>query len=568
MIDRFILPAALLLLAQLAAAQGRQPVDPISGGAMELPNDPDEVHAVLDDWHAAAAEADFERYFDHFTVDAVFMGTDATERWSVEQFMEYARPHFQSGEAWSFTATSRHVMFDDDGNVAWFDEELDTPNLGPCRGTGVLVLEGQEWKIAHYNLSVPIPNDLVHDVVERIEEHHAAAPIEPGDWHAIVESARARIPFRIEFSFDEAGSLRAAVHNGPERTEIPVVRVEEGRIVLGFDYYDSRIEARIGDDGRSLHGSWRKRRGPSNVAEMAFMAKAGFTSRFVETQGAAYEPGVVPGAEDGRRYRVDFESSDDPAVMLLEETEDGRMLGTILTTTGDYRYLEGSLHKNNLRLSVFDGAHAFLIRGIVDRDGTISGEFLSGNWWRESFEAVPDPDATLPSAWDETRWMPRARLSSLSFPNTDGERMSLTDPAFAGEARIIELFGTWCPNCYDATMELKRLHKKYADRGLSILGLAFEVTGDFQRDAAQVELYRDRFDVPYPMLVAGVSDKRTASTLFPILDEVRSYPTFVFLDADNRIRGVYTGFSGPATGEAFQRQQSEFEALIEEILAE
>ncbi len=133
--------------------------------------DPQQVHAVLDDWHAAAAEGDFERYFNHFENDSsIFMGTDATERWTVAEFKPWSKPHFEDdGVAWSFTPTFRKVYFSDEGATAWFDEELDTPNLGPSRGTGVLVKNANGWKIAHYSLTIPLPNAIVDDVVQMVE---------------------------------------------------------------------------------------------------------------------------------------------------------------------------------------------------------------------------------------------------------------------------------------------------------------------------------------------------------------------------------------------------------------
>ena len=136
------------------------------------------VAAVLDDWHAAAAAADEGRYFGHFTRDAVFLGTDATERWTVDEFRRYAHPYFAKGKAWSFRPVSRHLSFSPDGSIAWFDETLDTPNLGPARGSGVLVRGASgDWKIAHYDLSVPIPNELMKEVKRRIEEAtRSAAP--------------------------------------------------------------------------------------------------------------------------------------------------------------------------------------------------------------------------------------------------------------------------------------------------------------------------------------------------------------------------------------------------------
>lgn len=129
------------------------------------------VNAVLDDWHAAAAHADEARYFGHFTPEAVFLGTDATERWTRDAFRVWAKPFFAKGKAWSFTSVSRHVSFSADGSVAWFDEALSTPNMGPARGSGVLVKDAGSWKIAQYNLSLPIPNELMKEFKERIDAH-------------------------------------------------------------------------------------------------------------------------------------------------------------------------------------------------------------------------------------------------------------------------------------------------------------------------------------------------------------------------------------------------------------
>jgi len=161
----------LLLLALLACA-----LFPALAPARQTETAPvreKAVEAVLDDWHDAAAKADFDRYFSHFTPDAVFMGTDDTERWSVEKFKAYAKPHFDRGSAWAFTPHDRHISFSADAAVAWFDEKLTTPNLGPCRGSGVLLRSaGGVWKIAHYNLAIPVPNPLAEQIVKLIRAHN------------------------------------------------------------------------------------------------------------------------------------------------------------------------------------------------------------------------------------------------------------------------------------------------------------------------------------------------------------------------------------------------------------
>ena len=126
------------------------------------------IHTMLDDWHDAAADADEARYFGAMTPEFVFLGTDATERWDIEAFREFAHPYFAKGKAWTFVPRDRHVILSPNGDVAWFDEKLDSASYGECRGSGVVRKVGDAWKIAHYNLTIPIPNDLAKSVVEMI----------------------------------------------------------------------------------------------------------------------------------------------------------------------------------------------------------------------------------------------------------------------------------------------------------------------------------------------------------------------------------------------------------------
>ncbi len=136
------------------------------------------VASVLDSLHDAASKADEPRYFDLFTKDAIFYGTDDTERWTKDQFRDYAHPYFSKGQGWTYTVADRAVFFSEDGRTAWFDERLDNAKWGRCRGTGVLALHAGQWKIEQYNLLVPIPNDLLPEVAERIKSFESSKPRE------------------------------------------------------------------------------------------------------------------------------------------------------------------------------------------------------------------------------------------------------------------------------------------------------------------------------------------------------------------------------------------------------
>ncbi len=139
------------------------------------------IEAVLDDFHAAASAADGERYFSHFAADGVFLGTDGSERWTLEEFRAFADPYFSQGKGWTYHPQGRHVTVAASGESAWFDEALDSESYGACRGSGVLQKHQGRWKIEQYNLSIPMPNALAKDFVARIRQHASSRHDDPDD---------------------------------------------------------------------------------------------------------------------------------------------------------------------------------------------------------------------------------------------------------------------------------------------------------------------------------------------------------------------------------------------------
>jgi hypothetical protein len=153
----FVIVTAICLTVALATAGNREAAET-------------EVADVLNTLHQAASDADGEVYFGLFAEDAVFMGTDATERWSVAEFRAFAEPYFSQGRGWTYTMKDRNIFFSDDGSTAWFDEMLWNDSYGTCRGTGVLTRTDDGWKFVQYNLTIPIPNDLTREFAARIKD--------------------------------------------------------------------------------------------------------------------------------------------------------------------------------------------------------------------------------------------------------------------------------------------------------------------------------------------------------------------------------------------------------------
>ena len=390
-------------------------------------------------------------------------------------------------------------------------------------------------------------------------------PLREGVWRAWLDSPGGELPFELELR--TAGpELAATIHNGPERIPFGVSRWDGATLTLGMPHYDSTITATLGEGGQ-LEGEWTKRGTGASWTRMAFTARycaeapgqASFC-RFGARAGALQSP------VDGR-WRVAFESDDQPAVAVFEQDR-MRLRGTFLTTLGDYRFLAGDVLDGALQLSCFDGAHAFLFKARMRADGSLGGDFWSRDSWHETWTAVRDPDASLPDAFELTRWNEQVPLASLAYPDLDGVERSLGDAAYAGKARILKLFGTWCPNCNDEAGYLAELDRRYRERGLSIVGLAFEHTGELERDARQVRRYVELHGIEFPILLAGTSDKADASERFPLVDRVRAYPTTIFIDSTGRVRAIHTGFSGPATGDEHRKLREDFERMIETLLAE
>lgn len=387
-----------------------------------------------------------------------------------------------------------------------------------------------------------------------------------GEWRGWLDSPGGDLPFGLVLGVSPDGKRpTATILNHPERIQIPKVSFKDSVLTFEIDYYDSKIKARLNEAGNRLDGTWIKRLGSGHQRRMKFHATKGRT-RFPLPAGTSSKP-MPKTASFAGRWAVQFEQDRYPAVGVFEEHGEHEVTGTFLTTLGDYRYLAGVRHGCTMKLSCFDGAHAFLFIARLRDSGELEGDFWSSDKWHEGFKGRRDPKAALTDAWKVTT-AGVSKLGVLRFPDLSGKLRGLDDQQVRGKVRLLVVFGSWCPNCKDETSYLVELDKRYRKRGLSILGLAFEHSGELARDTRQLRKYAKRQGIRYPILVAGISDKAKASQALPLLDRVRSYPTTLFLDRSGRVRAVHTGFSGPATGIEHKKLRARFESLIESLLDE
>lgn len=380
-----------------------------------------------------------------------------------------------------------------------------------------------------------------------------------GTWNASLASPGG--PIRFQLQLKDAG--QGCIVNGSEKIEIATIETsDDGTFVIKMEHYDSELRFKhtpaSENSAAKLAGTWKKRRGSAKWVELPFLAT-------IVAEDAASQVVAKPAKFDGR-WKVKFESSDDPAVAIFKrDATSGQLCGTFLTTTGDYRFLAGSADGDQMELSCFDGAHAFLFKAKLQTDGTLLGDFWSSNAWHETWTASPDAAAKLADGFKLTAATAKT-INELAFPNLDGKMTRLNDAEFLAPVRIVHIFGSWCPNCHDAGTYLSQLKQQYGD-DVSIVGIAFELTGDFQRDAQQVKKYLARHELEHSVLIGGLSDKEIASEAMTVIDKVRSYPTTIFADVDGNIVAVHQGFSGPATGEAHDDLRSKFKSIVDGILA-
>lgn len=370
----------------------------------------------------------------------------------------------------------------------------------------------------------------------------ASDPV-PGAWRATLDSPGGELPFELSIEARAAGPI-VTIQNGEEAVEAPLTRDPDGSVRIEFPHYDSALTARVAEDGTVLDGEWRQARAAGAVRRMPFRARAGTAPRF---SGSADTASTIAG-----RWAVKFEKDANQAVAVLR-ADGTRVLGTVLTATGDHRFLAGVLQADRLRLSSFDGAHAFLYDARVQADGTLRGTFFSGDAWQEGFSARRDEAAKLPDEFAHARWSEDPGLLWIEGVGVDGRETSLGELLFGARASVVQIAGSWCPNCHDELRWLAPLAQELAPQGLRAVTLGFELAGERERDLRQLARMRARHGAVHPFLLVGTADKERAAAAIGAIDRVIAFPTLAILSADGRALAVHSGFSGPATGEEHTR---------------
>ncbi|MBE0647570.1 MAG: TlpA family protein disulfide reductase [Bacteroidales bacterium] len=299
--------------------------------------------------------------------------------------------------------------------------------------------------------------------------------------------------------------------------------------------------------------------------------------------GTSYAFYATPGVEErfpwfdeepindvtGRWSFIENPGTPDSSVMVGEFTQNGsRVTGTILNPTGDYRFLEGKVSGNRFMLSAIDGAHTLVLTAEISPDGTLeNGKFMGSPGWKSNWRAVRDEEATIPRGDRLIRLKPDAKPFTFAFPDINGDTVSLTDAGFKDKVVIVQAVGTWCPNCLDEAVFYRDIYTEYKDQGLEIVALSFE-DKTFEASVPKMKRFAEQTGVGYPLLYAGPRGRESIRAVLYPFEGIMAYPTTIFIDKKGKIRKVETGFSGPGTGEHFDRYVDETRGYINELLKE
>jgi thiol-disulfide isomerase/thioredoxin len=422
----------------------------------------------------------------------------------------------------------------------------------------------------------------------------AAALLTPGPWRGELAIQGQQLPFLFEVKTEGGKPVVYLINkglNGEERLRCDEISAAGDSATIKLHVFDAALIVRadttknITTSNRStpqtinvskgkLRGVWVKydSKTPYRVpftATTGELERTGEQPLFSETQKPSSNMKTVKG-----KFLTEFKDEKGatyPAVAIIEKSkgETGATVGTFLTSTGDYRYLAGQSDDTQIRLATFDGSHAFLFTAQVQPNGSLKGDFYAGKTGHETWTATLDPKAKLPDADTLTYLKKGESRLNFKFPSVvEGGSISPTDAKYRGKVVVLQVLGSWCPNCMDETAFLAPWYAKNKARGVEVIGLGYERSAEYAKAAPRLRKLKERFDIGYDLAVAGVANKDSVAKSMPQLAKFLAFPTTIFLDKKGAVRSIHTGFSGPGTGKYYDEEIANFNRTVDKLLKE
>ncbi len=416
----------------------------------------------------------------------------------------------------------------------------------------------------------------------------AAALLTPGPWRGELAAQGQKIPFLFEVKTEAGKPVVYLINkglNGEERLRCDEIAAAGDSATIRMHVFDAALVVRA--DGKDkLKGTWVKYDSKTPY-RVPLVATAGAQPLFkgADAKNAANFTGT---------WAVTFEDKENkssyPAVGVFKQNGT-EVVGTFLTTTGDYRYLSGQSLGGSMWLSTFDGSHAFLFKSerfpdskvttvsvatgipnaLAEKDysSAMGGDFYSGKSGHETWHAELDPKAKLPDADTLTYLKKGESRLNFKFPSlVKGSTISPTDAKYRGKVVVLQVLGSWCPNCMDESRFLAPWYEQNKARGVEVIGLGYERMADYDQAAARLKQMKERLNMGYDVAVAGVANKDSVAKSMPQLAKFLAFPTTIFLDKKGVVRSIHTGFSGPGTGQYYEEEKAHFNRTVDKLLKE
>lgn len=380
--------------------------------------------------------------------------------------------------------------------------------------------------------------------------------LKDGKWRGEFTVKDGTIPFAFDIKKgDSDTNSYLTLINGEEKVTSDSITYSGDSVYIPIKAYDTRFEGTF--KGDTLSGVFRKLFSETDKG-IPFTAIYGESPRF-SREGISKD--TLAGKWD-IQFLTDSTTANNVGIF---KQENGIITGSILTNSGDFRYLEGVIDQNGFRLSAFAGLSPYLIQGTFTENNNFEGEFITARG-KQKIVGKRNDKAALTDPYSLTQLKKGSKGLGFKLPDLKGNQVSLSDDKFKGKVVIVSILGSWCPNCLDEAAFLAPWYKDNKERGVEIVGLAFERKDDPSYVNKVLSNFIEKYNITYDVLFAGKigNDKN----VLPEIDGLKSYPTTFFIDKKGNVRKIHTGFNGPATGLFYEEFKADFNKIIDELLAE
>ncbi len=371
------------------------------------------------------------------------------------------------------------------------------------------------------------------------------------------------LPF--DFSKSESINNQYYIHNSTESISMDIIMETADSLILTFPNFKSNLFF-TKENNKTLTGYWLNyNKGPDYKIPCVIH----YESKRIKTNNTK---SIVFDTKQllPEKWEVTFDDgsgSTDKAIGLFHQNQQKQLIGTFATETGDYRFLRGKLFKDSLLLSCFDGAHAYLFVAKFNNPTSIDGIFYSGKHWSTKWTGTVNESFELNHPDSITYLVDSSELKFSSY-YLDSTVFNFSASENNNEVTVIQLMGTWCPNCMDESRFLQELYAKYHNDGLNIIAVAYEIENSFSNYKQNIERFQNKNGIEYLITIGGKASKELASKQFPYLNKISAFPTSIIIDKKGNIRKIHTGFYGPSTGVYYENYTEKIENLIIQLLSE